>query len=78
MTETTGRDSRPATGRNGAETPEVIAGELRKAFPGYEVTVRRDRDRNKPRYQLRARDGRNPTCLISHDPREIWDELKGA
>jgi hypothetical protein len=56
--------------------PEAIAATLSREFPGYAVTVRRDG--GEPRYQLVSRDGRNPTCLISPDAQEIWDELKGA
>ena len=57
------------------ESPEAIAMALHQAFPGYAVTVRRDRD--EPRYQLLATDGRNPVCLISPDPDEIRAALKG-
>jgi hypothetical protein len=59
-----------------AQYPEAIAATLRKEFPGYAVTVRRDN--GPPRYQLISRDGGNPVCLISPDAQEIWDELKGA
>lgn len=57
------------------ESPEAVAVALHLAFPAYTVTVRRDG--GEPRYQLLATDGRNPTCLISPDAQEIWDELKG-
>jgi hypothetical protein len=57
------------------ESPEAVAVALHLAFPAYTVTVRRDR--GEPRYQLLAKDGRNPTCLISPDAQEIWDELRG-
>jgi hypothetical protein len=57
--------------------PEAIAATLSRAFPGYEVTVRRDAGR-QARYQLISRDGRNPRCLISPDAQEIWDELNEA
>jgi hypothetical protein len=57
--------------------PEAIAADLRRSFPGYEV-VRRDRDRYKPRYQLRARDDSHPYCLISHDPDEIRAALRDS
>lgn len=58
-----------------AQYPEVIAAALRREFPGYAVTLRRDGD--EPRYELISRDGTNPVCLISPDVQEIWDELKG-
>lgn len=57
--------------------PEAIASTLSRAFPGYAVTVRRDPGR-QPRYQLVSRDGTSPTCLISADAQEIWDDLNGA
>jgi hypothetical protein len=57
------------------ESPEAIAMALHLAFPAYSVTVRRDR--GAPRYQLLAKDDRNPTCIISPDPDEIRDALKG-
>lgn len=53
------------------EWPEAIASDLRRAFPGYEVIVRRDPGRYRPRYQLRARTDAHPYCLISPDPNEI-------
>ncbi len=57
------------------ESPEAVAMALHLAFPTYAVTVRLDH--GQARYQLVAMDGRNPTCLISPDAQEIWDELKG-
>ncbi len=54
--------------------PEAVAAELSRAFPAYAVTVRRDH--GEPRYQLIARDDRNPRCLISPDAQEIWTELE--
>ena len=58
------------------ESPEAVAIALHLAFPAYAVTVRRDR--GEPRYQLIAKDGRNPVVLISPDPEEIRAELKGG
>jgi hypothetical protein len=49
---------------------------LHQAFPAYSVIVRRDG--GEPRYQLTAKDGRNPVVLISSDPDEIRAELNGA
>ncbi len=57
------------------ESPEAVAMALHQAFPAYSVIVRRDRD--EPRYQLLAKDGRNPVCLISADPDEIRAALNG-
>jgi hypothetical protein len=58
------------------ESPEAVAMALHKAFPAYSVIVRRDR--GEPRFQLISLDGRNPTCLISADAQEIWNELNRA
>ncbi len=58
------------------ESPEAVAAALHRAFPAYSVTVRRDG--GEPRYQLLAKDGRNPVCLISPDPEEIRAELEGT
>jgi hypothetical protein len=58
--------------------PEAIASDLRRAFPGYEVIVRRDPGRYRPRYQLRARDDAHPYCLISPDPDEIRAALSAT
>jgi hypothetical protein len=55
--------------------PEAIAVELHLAFPAYSVSVRRDS--GEPRYELIAKDGRNPVVLISADPDEIRAELNG-
>jgi hypothetical protein len=57
------------------ESPEAVAIVLHLTFPAYSVTVRRDG--GEPRYQLIAKDDRNPTCLISPDPDEIRAALKG-
>lgn len=54
--------------------PEAVAVELSQAFPCYTVRVRWDRGR--PRFEARARDDRNPVCLISPDADEIRDALK--
>ena len=64
------------SGGDSGQTPEMVAAELSRAFPGYEVTVRWDR--GVPRFQLRSRDGRSPTCLISADAQEIRRELEGC
>jgi hypothetical protein len=58
-----------------AQSPEAVAATLRQEFPGYAVTVRRDG--GQPRYQLLAKDDRNPWCVISPDAQEIRTELKG-
>ncbi len=58
------------------ESPEAVAAALHSAFPAYSVIVRRDR--GQPRYELRAKDGRNPVCLISPDPEEIRATLEGT
>ena len=63
------------SGGNRSQTPEMAAAELRRAFPGYEVTVRYDR--GAPRFQLRSRDLAGLYCLVSPDAQEIWRELKG-
>jgi hypothetical protein len=63
------------SGGTWGQTPEMAAAELRRAFPGYEVTVRYDH--GTPRFQLRSRDLASPYCLISPDAQEIWRELKG-
>ncbi len=57
------------------ESPEAVAMALHQAFPAYSVIVRRDR--GEPRYELLAKDGRNPVCLISADPDEIRAALNG-
>ena len=31
---------------------------------------------DKPRFEVVSRDGGDPYCLISDDPREIWRELR--
>ena len=59
-----------------AEWPEAVAAALRKAYPSYTVSVRRDG--GKPRYQLVSKTDAYPTCLISPDPDEIREELNGA
>jgi hypothetical protein len=59
---------------NRGQTPEMAAAELRRAFPGYEVTVRYDH--GAPRFQLRSRDLAGLYCIISSDAQEIWRELK--
>lgn len=59
------------------ESPEAIAVALHLEFPAYSVIVRRDAGR-QARYQLRAKDDRYPTCLISPDPDEIRAELEGT
>ncbi len=61
---------------SGTAGPEAVAAELHQAFPAYSVTVRRDG--GEPRFQLIAKDGRNPVCLISPDPDEIRAELGGT
>lgn len=61
----------PAAG----QFPEAIAIELHLAFPAYSVNVRRDS--GEPRYELIAKDGRNPCVLISPDPDEIRAALSG-
>jgi hypothetical protein len=58
------------------ESPEAVAIALHMEFPAYRVIVRRDRGQ-PPRFELLARDDRNPSCLISADAEEIWRELKG-
>jgi hypothetical protein len=58
------------------ESPEAAAVALHLAFPAYSVIVRRDG--REPRFQLLAKDGRNPWCLISADAEEIRRELNGA
>jgi hypothetical protein len=55
----------------------VQAAALRAAFPGYAVSVLRQRG-ERPRFELVSRDGGSPYCLISDDPREIWRELRSA
>lgn len=62
-------------GGNWGQTPEMVAAELRRAFPRYEVTIRWDR--GQPRFQLRSRDVASLYCIISPDAQEIWRELKG-
>lgn len=57
------------------ESPEAVAIALHLEFPAYAVIVRRDAGR-QARYQLRAKDDRYPTCLISPDPDEIRAALK--
>jgi hypothetical protein len=57
-------------------TPQVVATALRKAFPSYSVTIRRDG--GQPRYQLISKDDSYPYCLISPDADEIRAELNGA
>jgi hypothetical protein len=59
-----------------AQWPEAVAAALRKAFPSYSVTVRRDR--GQPRYQLISKNDAYPSCLISSDPDEIRAELNRA
>lgn len=69
-----------SSGKFGGEwgqTPEMVAAELGRAFPGYEVTVRWDRGREVPRFQVRSRNGASPYCLISADAQEIRRELEG-
>jgi hypothetical protein len=63
------------SGREWGQTPEMVAAELRRAFPGYEVIIRWDR--GVPRFQLRSRDFASPYCLISPDAQEIRRELEG-
>lgn len=63
------------SGREWGQTPEMVAAELRRAFPRYEVTIRWDR--GVPRFQLRSRDFASPYCLISPDAQEIRRELAG-
>jgi hypothetical protein len=58
------------------ESPEAVAIALHLEFPAYSVMVRRDG--GEPRYQLIAKDGRNPVVLISPDPDEIRAELEGT
>jgi hypothetical protein len=55
--------------------PGVLAAALRKAFPTYAVTVSTWRD--VAHYELVTLDDSNPWCLISDNPREIWNELTG-
>jgi hypothetical protein len=62
-------------GESWGQTPEMIAAELRRVFPRYEVTIRWDR--GVPRFQLRSRDFGSPYCLISPDAQEIRQELEG-
>ena len=58
-----------------ASAAHVQAAALRAAFPRYAVNVITRWD-NKPRFEVVARDGGDPYCLISDDPREIWRELR--
>jgi hypothetical protein len=67
--------TRPVTREMWAQSPEAVAATLRKAFPDYSVTVRRDG--GEPRFQLLAKDDRNPWCVISPDVQEIRRELEG-
>ena len=48
---------------------------LRAAFPGYIVIWRPG---ERPRYEVVARDGGDPYCLISTDATEIWRALRHA
>ncbi len=61
----------------GPPTPavQVQAAALRAAFPRYAVHVVTHWD-DKPRFEVVSRDGGDPYCLISDDPREIWRELR--
>jgi hypothetical protein len=63
------------SGGERGQTPEMVAAELRRAFPGYEVTIRWDQ--GVPRFQLRSRDLASLYCLISADAQEIRRELEG-
>ncbi len=56
------------------ESPEAVAIALHLEFPAYRVIVRRDS--GQPRFELLAKDDRNPSCLISADAEEIRRELK--
>jgi hypothetical protein len=58
-----------------AAPASVQAAALRAAFPRYAVNVLRRRG-EQPRFELVHRDGGSPYCLISDDPREIWQELR--
>ena len=62
------------TGGGWVQTPEMVAADLRRAFPGYEVTIRWDQ--GTPRFQLRSRDLASLYCLISPDAQEIRRELE--
>ena len=59
-----------------APSAHIQAAALRAAFPQYAVKVIRHPG-ERPRFELVARDGGDPYCLISIDAREIWRELRG-
>jgi hypothetical protein len=50
---------------------------LRSAFPGYTFNLL-TWEGKPPRFEALSRDGGSPYCLISDDPRELWQELKGT
>ncbi len=60
-----------------ASSTQAEAAALRAAFPGYVVNVITRRG-DEPRFEAVSRDGGNPYCLISPDPREIWRELRNG
>lgn len=63
------------SGAGWGQTPEMVAADLRRAFPDYEVTVLWHR--GVPRFQLRSRDLADLYCLISPDAQEIRREMEG-
>jgi hypothetical protein len=60
-----------------APAVHIQAAALRAAFPRYAVSVITRWD-NKPRFEVVARDGGDPYCLISDDAREIWHALRNG
>ena len=60
-----------------ASAVHIQAAALRAAFPRYAVSVITRWD-NKPRFEVVARDGGDPYCLISDDAREIWHALRNG
>jgi hypothetical protein len=70
-------DQHFAARKLGDQPAAQTAAALQAAFPGYLVSVR-IRPGETARFELVARDNRNPWCLISPDPDEIRAELNGA
>jgi hypothetical protein len=65
-----------AIGANWTTSSAAQAAALRKAFPAYSVFV--STTGGVPRFELVAKNDRNPWCLISADADEIWHELEGS
>lgn len=59
-------------GSEWADKPDLMVKAFKRAFPDYSVSWRNQR------YELVTETDANPWCVISPDPEEIWNAIKGA